>query len=96
MARAGLQVIDACDSYPMLGLTVEEIDVSNDEYLRVRVWHGGASREIKLRWEHMREQTPKSTERLLARLGRWVRVLKSDEGRRHRRFDGRFERIVGQ
>mgnify|MGYP006292696903 CR=1 FL=1 len=89
MAVAALQLIDVCQN-PRLGLSIDEVDVGEDEHLAVLARYGGRRRRILLSWNGMGTRAPESRLRLLKKLGYWVQAMQKGQGREHVRFDGTY------
>lgn len=79
MFRCALQVIEACNKGAYNpALRVESIDISNGEYLDLRLVNG---ERVRLAWEHMNENSDPSNRRLNAKLEQLSAVLRTTAGR---------------
>lgn len=93
-ALAALEVLDAGEDHPSLGLEIEAIEVDNREHLTLRLANRKA---VKLAWREMGTMVKASRENLLKKLGRTSRALQSDKGRRCSTLDATMdEPIIGR
>lgn len=96
MMLAAVQIIEACEN-PLLGLSIESIEVGNREYLIMRVPYEGKNRRIDIDWSGMGFRTKKAMDALLLKLSYVVSVLRSEHGRRISCLDATFEdRVYGR
>jgi cell division septal protein FtsQ len=87
-ALAALEVIDACEENPVLGLTVAAVDLDDKDAVIVTL---ADDKTVKLAWAKMGSLTPASRRQLMAKLGRVSRVLQSEQGRTLRRLDATLD-----
>lgn len=89
MAVAALQLVEVCDN-PVLGIQVEEVDVSREEHLDVKARYAGQLRRVQLSWEGMGTRTTEARLGLLRKLGWWVQVMQTADGMGKVNFDGTY------
>ena len=94
MCLAALEVLEALEEMPSLGLDIEAVEVDNRDYLMLRLRDRKAA---KLAWKEMGAGSRASRRHLLRKLGRLVKALSSEEGRRLSLLDATLEgRIYGR
>lgn len=81
MTRAAIEVLEVCDN-PRVGMQVLGVDVGRDDYLLLHVVTEDGIKEARLSWAGMGDNSTKSRDDLLLRLGRLRQVARQDRSGR--------------
>lgn len=95
MAMAALEVLEVSRSSE-LGLFIDEVELNNPEYIVLYILDGDKVKEVDLAWPEMGKQNQVSRKKLQKKLSDLVNAMKSESGRKMRRFNARFDDIVGE
>jgi cell division septal protein FtsQ len=96
MATAALQVLEAC-SNPDLGLELSEVDITNREYLLLKVADGKDGKMVRLSWDKMEETTAESKQNMMVKLRTLSQAMQARESQTLSRMDVTYEdRIYGR
>lgn len=93
-ATLALDVLNACRDAG-LPLTVQEIDVSQADFVTLFLRDGLVSKEVILAWKEMGKGSADSRKDLVRRLQQVITILQTEEGRRRAKIDATLEHFVG-
>lgn len=86
MMMAAIQALEFCDD-PRLGFRIESVGVGNQDRIDLRVRYEGESKEVRIAWKDMDKGTPESRQCFSDKLGRVIKTMGTEAGRRTPAFD---------